>query len=69
MNSTILSAGSLEILPSFDMEKVMDIVSTGRITKLFSVPTAYVRLLNMNNLKQRLGNVRYCFSAAASMAA
>ena len=69
MNATILSAGSLELLPTFDMDKVLSLLEAGRITKLFSVPTAYVRLLSLDNLKQKLGKVRYCFSAAAAMAA
>jgi long-chain acyl-CoA synthetase len=69
MNATILSAGSLEILPTFDMDKALSLIEKGSITKLFSVPTAYVRMLSLDNLKSRMGNVRYCFSAAAAMAA
>jgi len=69
MNATILSAGCLEILPAFDMDKVISVLGDGRVTKLFSVPTAFVRFLTLDNLKEKLGNVRYCFSAAASMAA
>jgi long-chain acyl-CoA synthetase len=69
MNSTLLSAGCLELLPSFDMDKVLAVMAGGRVTKLFSVPTVYVRLLSLDRLRERLGAVRYCFSAAASMAA
>lgn len=69
MNSTILSGGSIELIPAFDMEQVLEILSKGRVTKLFAVPTIYVRLLTLENLKEKLGSVRYCFSAAASMAA
>ncbi len=69
MNATILSGGCLEIMPAFDMEKVLDAMKTGRVTKLFSVPTVYVRLLTLDRLRERIGSVRYCFSAAASMAA
>lgn len=68
MNATILSAGCLEILPAFDLDKVLSLAEAGRITKLFSVPTAFVRMLTVNDLKERLGKVRYCFSAAASLA-
>jgi long-chain acyl-CoA synthetase len=68
MNSTILSAGCLELLPSFDMERVLEAMEAGRVTKFFAVPTVYVRLLTQNNLEKRLGKLRYCFSAAASMA-
>lgn len=69
MNATILSAGCLELLPSFNLEQILDILQQGRVTKLFSVPTVYTRLLGLPDLAQQLGNVRYCFSAAASLPA
>ena len=69
MNATILSGGCLEMLPAFDMDPVLELLATGRVTKLFAVPTIYTRLLGLDHLKQTLGRVRYCFSAAASMAA
>jgi long-chain acyl-CoA synthetase len=67
MNSTILSAGCLELIPSFDMEQVLKCTESGRVTKFYAVPTVYVRLLTVSDLKKKLGNLRYCFSAAASM--
>ena len=69
MNATILSGGCLEMLPAFDIEPVLELLAAGRVTKLFAVPTIYTRLLGLDHLKQKLGKVRYCFSAAASMAA
>jgi long-chain acyl-CoA synthetase len=69
MNATILSAGCLEMIPAFDMERVLDLMASGRVTKLFAVPTLYVRFLAVDRLEEKLGAVRYCFSAAASMAA
>jgi long-chain acyl-CoA synthetase len=69
MNATILSGSCLEMLPAFDLDRVLDVVGKGRVTKLFAVPTIYVRLLTLDRLKERLGAARYCFSAAASMAA
>jgi long-chain acyl-CoA synthetase len=68
LNATILSGGSLELLPSFDMDRVLEVMSAGRVTKLYCVPTVYIRLLALEGLKEKLGAVRYCFSAAASMA-
>jgi long-chain acyl-CoA synthetase len=68
MNSTILSAGCLELLPAFDMERALNLMETGRVTKFFAVPTVYVRFLSVDNLKKRIGRLRYSFSAAASMA-
>jgi len=69
MNATILSAGCLEMIPAFDLERVLDLMTNGRVTKFFAVPTLYFRFLTVKRLKEKLGAVRYCFSAAASMAA
>lgn len=68
MNATLLSGGCLELIPAFDLERVLDITAAGGVTKLYAVPTVYVRLLSVENLREKLGAVRYCFSAAASMA-
>jgi len=67
MNATILSSGCLELLPSFDMDRVMEVMQSGRLTKFFAVPTVYMRLLTHGDLEKWLGRLRYCFSAAASM--
>jgi long-chain acyl-CoA synthetase len=67
MNATILSAGCLEILPSFNLDLILKIVGQNKVTKLFSVPTVYTRLLTLPDLAEKLGKVRYCFSAAASL--
>ena len=68
MNATILSAGCLEVLPAFDMERVLVLMEAGRITKFYAVPTVYIRLLALEDLGNKLGKLRYCFSAAASLA-
>jgi len=67
MNATILAGGCLELLPSFDLDRVLELMEAGRITKFFAVPTVYVRLLGVPDLEKRLGKLRYSFSAAASM--
>ena len=69
MNATILSCGCLEVLPAFDLDRILAAMQSGRVTKLFCVPTVYARLLTLEGLKEKLGRVRYCFSAGASMAA
>jgi long-chain acyl-CoA synthetase len=69
MNATILSGGCLELMPGFDLDRVLALIKAGCITKFFSVPTIYVRLLTLDELGETMGDVRYCFSAAASMAA
>ncbi len=68
MNGTILSGGCLELLPGFDAERVLESMQAHRVTKFFAVPTVYVRLLAFGDLGARLGRLRYCFSAAASIA-
>lgn len=68
MNATMLSGGCIEMIPAFDLEAVLKITAAGKVTKLFGVPTIYVRLLSVENLRERLGAVNYCFSAAASLA-
>jgi long-chain acyl-CoA synthetase len=69
MNSMIYAGGSIVIQPSFDLDKVMDAIKRYRITKFYGVPTIYYRLLQIEEIKEKLGAVNYCFSAAASMPA
>ncbi len=68
MHSTILSCGCLEILSGFDLDRIVEAIAAGRVTKFYAVPTVYIRLLTLPDLEKRLGKLRYCFSAAASMA-
>ena len=69
MNSMVYAAGSLVIQPSFDLDWAVDAIRRYRVTKFYAVPTIYFRLLQMDDLKEKLGSVNYCFSAAASMPA
>ncbi len=68
MNSTVYCGGGLIVQPAFDLENVLDAIKTNHITKFYAVPTVYIRLLEIGDLRQRLKSVRYCFSAAASIA-
>ena len=67
MDGTIQAGGCLELLPAFDLDRVLELMEAGRITKFFAVPTVYVRLLGLEDLEKRLGGLRYSFSAATSM--
>jgi len=67
--ATIYSGGCMALLPSFDLENVIDAIERYKVTKFFAVPTIYIRLLNVKDLKKKLGSLMYAFSAAASMAA
>jgi long-chain acyl-CoA synthetase len=68
MNATVFSGGGLVIQPAFDLEKVLEVIDRHQVTKFYAVPTIYIRLLRLPDLRERMGSVRYCFSAAASMA-
>jgi len=67
-NATLYSAGGVVIQPAFDMEKALEAISRHRVTKFFGVPTIYIRLLELPDLKENIKSIRYCFSAASSMA-
>ncbi len=69
MNATVYSGGSLVLESSFDLEKIIETIERHKVTKFFAVPTVYIRLLALKDLKEKLGSLRYTFSAAASMAA
>jgi long-chain acyl-CoA synthetase len=70
VNSTMLSGSCLELMESFDIGRVLEILGAGRITKFLAVPTVYVRILPLlPDLKKNGGVLRYCFSAAASLPA
>lgn len=68
VQSTIFSCGGLVILPCFDMELIFDVIKRFNITKFYAVPTVFIRCLRLENLREKMASVRYCFSAAASMA-
>jgi long-chain acyl-CoA synthetase len=69
LGATVHSAGSIVLLPSFDLEKVLEAIHRFQVTKFFGVPTIYIRLLRLPDLRKKIASVTYCFSAAASMAA
>jgi long-chain acyl-CoA synthetase len=68
LNAAIFSAGSVVLMNGFLLDKVMDAVPRLKVTKFYAVPTVYMRLVTLPDIRQRLASVRYCFSAAASMA-
>jgi long-chain acyl-CoA synthetase len=68
MNATVFSGGGLVIQPAFDLDKVIEAINRHQVTKFYAVPTIYIRLLRLPDLREKMGPVRYCFSAAASMA-
>ncbi len=67
-HSMVSCGGGLVLQPGFDLERVLDAIQRFQVTNLYAVPTIYIRLLEIENLKEKIKTVRYCFSAAASMA-
>lgn len=68
MNSTVYSCGATILQPSFDLEKALAAIEKYGVTKFYAVPTIYIRLLTVPDLRKKFKSIRYCFSAAASMA-
>jgi len=68
MHSMVFCGGGIVLLPGFDLERVLHAFEHRQVTKFYAVPTVYIRLLGLKDLKRRLAAARYCFSAAASMA-
>ncbi len=67
-HSMIFSGGGVVLQPAFDIEKALNAIQRYRVTNFYAVPTIYIRLLELDGLKAKLNPIRYCFSAAASMA-
>ena len=67
-HSMVFCGGGIILQPAFDIEKAMDAIPRFQITNFYAVPTIYIRLLELDNLREKLKSIRYCFSAAASMA-
>jgi len=68
MHSLIFVGGALVVQNGFDIENTLHAIEHYDVSNFYAVPTIYVRLLELKELKNRLRSVRYCFSAASSMA-
>jgi long-chain acyl-CoA synthetase len=69
VGATVFSSGGLVLQPAFDLEEALEAIDRHRVTKFLAVPTIYIRLLRVPDLRNRIGSVCYSFSAAACMAA
>jgi long-chain acyl-CoA synthetase len=67
-HSMIFCGGSLILQSAFDLDFALDAIKRYEVTNFYAVPTIYIRLLELDDLNDRIKSVRYCFSAAASMA-
>jgi long-chain acyl-CoA synthetase len=68
MNSVVLSGSCLELMPAFDMERLLWLLDNNRLTRFYAVPTVYTRLIDIPDIGRRFQRVRYCFSGGAAMA-
>ena len=68
MASTVFSCGATIVQPAFDMDQALDAIARHGVTKFYAVPTIYIRLLGLPDIREKFKSIRYCFSAAASMA-
>ena len=68
MNSTLYACGTLVLHKGFDMDRVLASIQSDKVTRFYSVPTVFIRLLNSPDSRRRLAGIKYCFSAATSMA-
>jgi long-chain acyl-CoA synthetase len=69
MHPVILSAGCLELMPAFDMERVLWLLDKNRLTRFYAVPTVFTRLIDVPEIGRKFSRVRYCFSGGAAMSA
>jgi long-chain acyl-CoA synthetase len=67
MNSLMYSMGILVLHKGFDMDEIISSIEVNGVTRLYAVPTVYIRFLNNPDCHSRLRSVGYSFSAATSM--
>jgi long-chain acyl-CoA synthetase len=67
MNTALAAGAALVLHRRFDRDSVLQSVGRDDVTMFFAVPTIYIMLLDAGVRPEDLSNVRYFFSAAATM--
>ncbi len=67
MNSLFFACGTLVLHRGFDMDEIIASIEANHVTRLYAVPTVYIRFLNAPETHSSLRSVGYSFSAATSM--
>jgi long-chain acyl-CoA synthetase len=67
MNSGLYAGATLVLHQGFDMDKIVSSIPANEVTRLYAVPTVYIRLLNHHDCHKHLRSIEYSFSAAAGM--
>jgi long-chain acyl-CoA synthetase len=69
MHPVILSAGCLELMHGFDMDRALWLLEQNRLTRFYAVPTVFTRLIDIPDIGRKFQKVRYCLTGGAAMAA
>jgi long-chain acyl-CoA synthetase len=67
MNAAVNAGATLVLHERFLPDEIFQSIKSNGVTMFFGVPTVYSRLLNLPDLEEKLGSVRYYFTAAAPM--
>jgi long-chain acyl-CoA synthetase len=67
-NTTMLSGGTMTMLPRFETERTMQVIQRDHVTIFAAVPTMYFFILNLPNWNDYdLSSMRMCTSGGAAM--
>ncbi len=69
MHTFFYGCATLVLFAGFDMDKVIAAVVEHKVTRLYAVPTIFIRLLNNPETRKQLKSLRYVFSGGTSMPA
>jgi long-chain acyl-CoA synthetase len=69
MHTYFYACATLVLFPAFDMDRVVAAVIEYKVTRLYAVPTIFIRFLNNADSRTQLKSIRYAFSGGTSMPA
>ncbi|HUK39785.1 MAG TPA: long-chain fatty acid--CoA ligase [Candidatus Acidoferrales bacterium] len=67
MNAAVSSGATLILHERFQPDEILESIKSNRVSMFFGVPVVYSRLLSIPKIEEYFRDVRYCFTAAASM--
>ena len=69
MHTYFSNCATLILFPGFDMDKIVSAVIEHTVTRLYAVPTIFIRFLNTPESRKQLKSLNYVFSGGTSMPA
>ncbi len=69
MHTCFANCVTLILFAGFDMDKIVSAVIEHKVTRLYAVPTVFIRFLNNPESRKQLKSVNYVFSGGTSMPA